>query len=200
MIPALDFSLRFICFACCHSLLATDRCKNLIIGPGTPRNLAKYRIGYNIIASVQLVWVMASWPTAPILYVASGTWYLALRGLQLAIAIAIINCARQTGLGELLGLRPQAATATLVTTGCYRVVRHPLYTLGFLFLALNPAPSGKWVLFTLLSAIYCVIASRWEEQRLSEQFGEDYRTYKQLVPAFVPRCKSCNLLRQDKQQ
>jgi len=185
MIQPLDFLFRFICFAGCHSLLASDRCKQAL-NQHLPGTTPWYRLSYNALSLALFFWMMAGWPSAPVLYVIPGTWYLLLRGMQMALLIVAIRCLIQTGIADFIGFSASSVGTPLVTTGCYARVRHPLYTLTILFLLLEPAPSSKWLMLTLLSGAYCALASRWEEQRLILQHGERYVTYQRAVPAFIP--------------
>ena len=66
---------------------------------------------------------------------------------------------------------------------------HPLYGIGIVFLLLDPAPSAKWLLLAVLSAGYCVVASRWEEERMLRRHGQAYAAYRRAVPPFVPNLK-----------
>lgn len=189
MLPATDFLFRFICFALCHSLLASNMVKQRL-NFGAAARYDGYRIIYNILSIILLAWVMSDWSSAPVVYVAAGGWYLLLRGMQLILVVLLAKCLHQTGIGVLLGITRQGPTSTLVTSGCYGRVRHPLYTLTILFMLCEPAPSAKWLLLTLASAIYCGLASRLEERRLLDQFGAAYREYQGTVPAFLPRLKA----------
>lgn len=189
MIPPLDFLFRFLIFAAIHSILATDRTKTFVARAALPILSTRYRLGYNIISSILFVWLMTGWPNSPVLYVTPGGWYLLLRAGQLLALIAAIRCLMQTGLADFIGFSKTPDQMPLVTTGCYAKVRHPLYTLGIVFLLLEPAPSGKWLVFTLLSGGYFVLAIRWEEKRLGERFGNTYAAYRETVPAFWPRIR-----------
>ena len=71
--------------------------------------------------------------------------------------------------------------------GLYRLVRHPIMT-GFL-IAFWAAPTmtAGHLLFTLVTTGYIVIAVlRLEEKDLIAQIGDDYITYQNEVPAFIP--------------
>ena len=71
--------------------------------------------------------------------------------------------------------------------GLYRLVRYPIMT-GFLiaFWA-TPAMTAGHFLFTLVTTGYIVIALlRLEEKDLIAQIGDDYITYQNEVPAFIP--------------
>lgn len=78
---------------------------------------------------------------------------------------------------------------TLVTTGPYRWVRHPMYTavvilvIATVLLTANAVVAvGGVGLFALLMA-----RSRLEEARLVEKFGVDYRAYQRRTGRIVPR-------------
>jgi protein-S-isoprenylcysteine O-methyltransferase Ste14 len=185
----LDFIGRFSVFAVCHSVLATNRIKELTPNPHTLRR-NWYRLGYNALSIVMFAWVMAGWPTAPVIYLVPGIWHLLLRGLQLGLLIVALRCLMQTGISDFIGFSRREGASPLITTGCYAKVRHPLYTLTVLFMLCEPAPSAKWLLLTLLTSAYCIVASRWEEQRLLEQFGTIYRQYQATVPSFIPKLRT----------
>lgn len=71
--------------------------------------------------------------------------------------------------------------------GLYRLVRHPIMT-GFLiaFWAAPTMTTGH-LLFTLVTTGYIVIAVlHLEEKDLIAQIGDDYITYQNDVPAFIP--------------
>lgn len=78
----------------------------------------------------------------------------------------------------------------LVTTGPYRVIRHPLYAMGIgLFLAVG-LMAASW--FILLFALIALVAIRvvvvpLEERELDAKFGDAHRSYRQRTGALLPR-------------
>ena len=78
----------------------------------------------------------------------------------------------------------------LVTDGLYAYVRHPQYT--GLFIALFGEGIVHWPtmfsvgLFPLIVLTFVWLARR-EERVMVDHFDEDYQTYRQQVPMFVPR-------------
>ena len=79
--------------------------------------------------------------------------------------------------------------ATLVTTGPYRWIRHPMYTAALtlgvaatLITANAVMAIGGLGMFALLAA-----RSRTEERRLIEKFGDAYRDYQRRTGRFLPR-------------
>ncbi|MBI2354642.1 MAG: isoprenylcysteine carboxylmethyltransferase family protein [Deltaproteobacteria bacterium] len=183
------FILRFCLFAFAHSLFATGWVKRAVSGKaeGEPRF---YRLVYNLASIALFAWVMSAWRNSPVLYYAPGVWSLIMYLLQLVIASCLFCCLRQTGVADLLGFSQMRATTSsppqLITSGCYGIVRHPLYLLTILFLGLNPVMTARWLLLTILSVIYFVSGALIEERRLVEQFGDEYRRYRQRVPFMIP--------------
>jgi protein-S-isoprenylcysteine O-methyltransferase Ste14 len=95
---------------------------------------------------------------------------------------------RHLGLNVTSTAMPRAK-ATLVTSGPYRWIRHPMYSAALLlvmastFLTANlVVASAGLIMFVLLAA-----RSRLEEQRLVEKFGDAYREYQRQTGRFVPR-------------
>ena len=78
---------------------------------------------------------------------------------------------------------------TLVTTGPYRWVRHPMYASAALAIVGNSLVSANWFIFAAgcLALSLLVIRTRKEEQNLIARFGDEYRDYMQRTGRFVPR-------------
>ncbi len=86
---------------------------------------------------------------------------------------------------------PQADHGTsLVTTGPYHLVRHPIY-LGLALLALGEALAfGSWpALVVVLFGIVPTFAwrARAEDKLLERTFGERYAVYRQRTRMIIPR-------------
>lgn len=77
----------------------------------------------------------------------------------------------------------------LLRSGPYRWSRNPMYTgeatvwAGWALFYASPA---VWAGLVTVSAAFATIVP-WEERRLLEHFGEDYRAYLADVPRWVPR-------------
>jgi protein-S-isoprenylcysteine O-methyltransferase Ste14 len=80
---------------------------------------------------------------------------------------------------------------TLVTSGPYRWVRHPLYSVGFLAFSAFSLLAANWFIFALLALAFIVLMRRTpiEEKRLIEHFGDAYREYMQRTGRYLPRLK-----------
>ena len=81
----------------------------------------------------------------------------------------------------------QKAEPELVTSGPYRLVRHPIYS-GILLAGIGTAIALSWVwlIAFALTAIYFVYAATVEERFLAEQFPDDYPGYRRSTRMFVP--------------
>lgn len=79
-------------------------------------------------------------------------------------------------------------TTTLVTSGAYRYIRHPLYS-SLLFLAWGiffKAPSWLGGLLAVMATCSLVATARVEEAENQRFFGEEYRDYMNQTKMFVP--------------
>lgn len=142
-----------------------------------------------------LLWVIAGLLTRPwrhlLLYDTALAWLAALPLFVLAFYIyrkahRSISGRQVTGLAE---LEPEKQEQRLATTGLHARLRHPLYLAHFSVLFGLTLGSGLLVLFWLAGF---AVATGWlmivlEERELEQRFGDDYRQYKQRVPAIVPR-------------
>jgi protein-S-isoprenylcysteine O-methyltransferase Ste14 len=81
------------------------------------------------------------------------------------------------------------ANHTLVTTGPYRWVRHPFYTVVFGSVFALGLVAANWLigLLTLLMFVIIVIRTDKEEEMLIKRFGDDYRHYMKRTGRFLPR-------------
>jgi protein-S-isoprenylcysteine O-methyltransferase Ste14 len=132
----------------------------------------------------------------PALFVFAGSmhapWALALGVLGCAIAVtgSVLVWKSRLELGAAWSLLPQAGDQTgVVTSGPYRLVRHPIY-LGLSVLAVGQAvafSSGP----AFLLVVACVIPSfvwraREEESFLISIFGELYVSYRKKTKMIIP--------------
>lgn len=128
-----------------------------------------------------------------ILYSSSETLMalpLALSGCMLALTGAVLVLRSRAELGSAWSLLPRASRdAGLITTGPYRLVRHPIY-LGLTVLAAGNALSfGSWLAFlVVLSGVVPTFAwrARVEELQLSRTFGERFAVYRQRTKMIIP--------------
>lgn len=186
----LDFVLRLAIFCSLHSLLAAPRIKAWIMSL-YGRYLPGYRLAYNLFSLMLFGWVMLAWQSTTVLFVAPGIWSLFLYGLQFIILWTGFVCLRQAGMADFLGTNFPARESrpSFTTSGCYGIVRHPLYLLGTVFLLLNPVITTRWIILTLASIPYMIFGALIEERRMSKQLGDRYRQYQRDVPFMIPKLR-----------
>jgi len=81
----------------------------------------------------------------------------------------------------------QKVEPELVTSGPYRLVRHPIYS-GILAAGIGTvvALSWLWLGVVALAGIYFLYSARVEERYLTEEFPDDYPRYKRSTKMLVP--------------
>ncbi len=173
-------------FAAHHSLFARDRVKAWV-ARAVPEALV--RSLYVWVASGLLVAMLWLWqPVGGELYRLHGWFGWAAVALQLTGLWLIVQAVRAIDALELAGIRqvtlpaPPASPAlpalpALVTTGPYRLVRHPLY-LGWILVTFGaPHLTGDRLTFAVLTTAYVLVAVPWEERSLARTFGTAYARY-----------------------
>ena len=75
----------------------------------------------------------------------------------------------------------------LVTSGPYRLVRHPIYS-GLLIAGVGTATalSLRWLIAVALAGVYFVYSAAIEERFLVEQFPDAYPAYRRATNMFLP--------------
>jgi protein-S-isoprenylcysteine O-methyltransferase Ste14 len=108
---------------------------------------------------------------------------LALFGLGLGFAIwARLNIGRNWGTPM-----SQKNDPVLVTSGPYRLVRHPIYS-GILLAGVGTAVAlgWPWLIAPVLAGIYFVYSAVIEERYLTEQFPNAYPAYRRSSKMLIP--------------
>ena len=93
------------------------------------------------------------------------------------------------------GISPTSATRkehTLSTSGPYRWVRHPLYTVGSMLFISFGMMADNWFIAALGILAFIAMAKRTpqEEANLIEKFGDEYREYMKHTGRFFPKLGS----------
>ncbi|MBI2827329.1 MAG: isoprenylcysteine carboxylmethyltransferase family protein [Planctomycetia bacterium] len=80
---------------------------------------------------------------------------------------------------------------TLVTSGPYRIVRHPFYVSAALLFAAATLLTANWFigLAGLAAMVLLVLRTSNEEARLHDRFGEAYEEYQRRTGRFMPRLR-----------
>jgi protein-S-isoprenylcysteine O-methyltransferase Ste14 len=81
----------------------------------------------------------------------------------------------------------QSPPPRLTVNGPYGLVRHPFYALAIVALWAAPVLSLDRLLLNILFTGWVVLGASLEERDLLAEFGEEYASYRQAVPMFVPR-------------
>ena len=79
----------------------------------------------------------------------------------------------------------------LVTSGPYRWVRHPLYSVGTSFFVSLSLVAANWFigLGSVSALVMLLIRLPKEEEKLIERFGDKYRAYMKRTGQLFPRTK-----------
>jgi protein-S-isoprenylcysteine O-methyltransferase Ste14 len=124
------------------------------------------------------------------------SWYQLISWLLLSIAGALVLAgmlllrlrARRSARRDDVPLYHFEKTTTLVTTGLYGYIRHPLYS-SLLFLAWGiffKAPSWAGGILAVVATLFLLAAARAEEAENLRYFGQQYRDYMERTKLFIP--------------
>jgi protein-S-isoprenylcysteine O-methyltransferase Ste14 len=174
-----------------HSLAASLTFKEKaaqIFGSGFMR---LYRLLYNGFALITFLPVMALVAALPsqTLYSVPSPWNYVMSAAQGAAAFMLLVAVLQTdalhfaGLKQLFEVEPKGS---LVTSGLYKIVRHPIYTFSLLFLWFTPSMSDNSLAFYIGVTLYFIIGAMFEERKLLSEFGEEYAAYKKSTAMLIP--------------
>lgn len=177
-----------VVYALVHSLLAAQFFKawgerQL---PGFER---WWRLTYNVLALVTLLpvlWLMAMLPDRLLYTIEPPHVWLMWIG-QILSATGLVTAVLQSnplyfaGLAQLMGDAEERGD-TLVTSGFYAYMRHPLYVFSILFLWFSPTMTLNQFVIYVLATVYFYVGSIHEEHRLVRVFGPAYERYRRQVP------------------
>jgi methanethiol S-methyltransferase len=186
--------LSILLWGLVHSLLASNGFKNwLTIASGKPM-MRGYRLAYNFFALLSflpVLYLIATLPDKPLYSIPAPISYALLLGQAGAVVLLVIGVL-QTDTLYFVGLRQLFAEeqpVKFVTGGLYRLVRHPLYTAGLLFLWLSPQVTVNSFVLILSATIYIFIGAYFEERKLVREFGAAYLEYQSRTPMLIPWMK-----------
>lgn len=174
-----------------HSLMAATSLKQLVISVFGQAAKKYYRLFYSISSVILLLPVLALPLLIPdkALYTIPAP-YVYLTGAVQVVSVALLTYSvLQTGALQFIGIRQALGMGdndTLNTGGLYRYVRHPLYTFSLLFIWLTPTMTRNMLLLYAGITMYVFVGAIFEERKLLEKFGEDYRQYRKRTPFIIP--------------
>ncbi|MES2881731.1 MAG: isoprenylcysteine carboxylmethyltransferase family protein [Bacteroidota bacterium] len=184
----------WIVYCVLHSLLASVRVKEKM-EKWFPKKFQYYRLGYVVFALVGLVAIVFYQLKMDTVPVFSNSGFLFYIGLVIAIGGALLMavCIKKyfVGLSGLRSVFKKEEKPQLIVSGVHRYLRHPLYLGTF------AAIWGVFFMMPLLSLAiantiitgYTIYAIKWEEEKLVDLFGNDYKLYQAQVPKLFPRWK-----------
>jgi len=185
--------LAVLIYSLLHSLLASLGAKALAkrwFGPTADRY---YRLGYNLIAAVNLLPILALPGLLPDhrLYIIPYPWILLTSAIQVLAILGLVVGLLQTGVWSFFGFQQlyqpnDVSTQKLFTKGLYRWVRHPLYTTGLIIIWLIPVMTINLLALIVGLSLYLVIGAYVEERKLALEFGKTYREYQESTPMLIP--------------
>jgi len=180
-------------FAVQHSGMARRAFKAWLTRTVPP---AMERSTYVLATSAVLILMFWQWRPIPAVVwevpypaLAVAVQVISIAGIALVlVATFLINHFELFGLQQVFDnlLGRTASEARFKTPSLYRMVRHPIY-LGFI-IAFWAAPvmTVGHLLFAVMTTAYIFIGIFLEERDLVEQFGDDYRRYRERVAMIVP--------------
>lgn len=186
-----------------HSFTAAVFLKRWVhnwIGERTFQGL--YRLLFNIIATVTLLPVLYYGIREPgtVVWRADGVIAVILILIQLTGLIGLSISLLQIDGMRFLGIRQLLAWMSgdplplpdepMQTSGVYGLVRHPLYLFSLMAIWPSPIMTTTWLGFNVGATLYFIIGSLFEEQKLRQEFGEQYDAYQDKVPWMIPFVKS----------
>jgi methanethiol S-methyltransferase len=158
------------------------------------------RSTYVLLSSLALILLFWQWrPMPEVLWqVSSPAIALAVTGLSLVGWVLVFTSTFLINHFELFGVHQvinnlagrDMPAARFRTPVLYKIVRHPLY-LGFIIAFwVAPVMTVGHALFAAVTTAYILVGIALEEHDLIEQFGSEYRRYRERVPMLIPWRKS----------
>lgn len=184
-------AVLWILFCALHSLLA---------GSGLKKKLAQrmgagfryYRLFYTIFAFLSLGGVLYYQLTMTRWMLFEKTQAVEIGGYVLSGCglVLMLVCIKKyfAGLSGIRSLYSEAAPQPLLITGVHRFMRHPLYmgTFAFIWGLLLLFPYASLLIANTIITLYTLLGIELEEAKLVDEFGDEYRRYRQTVPKLLP--------------
>ncbi len=181
-----------VAFAFVHSYTASRGFKKKIEARMEPQ---VYRFAYTIVSALTalpIVWIWLYYGKgAPVVYSVPFpfrwiSFVLMLLGAGLAL-VSLLQTDPLAFIGVKAVLRlDSGGDKGLNKSGTYSLVRHPLYLGGMLLLWGNPVMTTVALTGSTFATAYFIVGGRLEEQKLIEEFGDEYREYMKEVSGFIP--------------
>ncbi len=191
-VSALLILFTMVVYGVIHSWMASLRLKKWLQGNYPHFTSHYYRLFFSIFSVLSLLPILVLvrvLPDKPLYQIPSPLVFITIT-VQFICAVLLLLVLFQTdiwvfsGLQQALGRKPKQETFR--ADGIYRLVRHPAYSFGLIFLWLNPVMSVNLLVLIISSTVYIIVGAVLEERKLLAQFPE-YAEYRRRVPMFIPR-------------
>jgi len=187
MIDYLIIFILWLLFYAIHSIMATNEVKAFlepVLGGGRI-----YRLIYSIISSLCLIFIFGFILKSRPVYVIESSGWLRYSGMVLGTwgTIILTLSFKEISTLSFLGFKKDQKKG-LITHGIHSQMRHPIYT-GTLLIFIGMflfIPSYQFLITLASLIIYLPIGISLEENKLLQEYGEDYKIYKSKVKTFTP--------------
>lgn len=191
--------LLFSLFAFSHTWLASRKFKTALTEKIGSR-IAFYRMFYNVSSLLFFLALLAIAPKPDvIIYDLQFPFDIITFALQVLSLIGLIWTFSQFDSKEFLGISQiiryfngtyKAETLDekqeLKFDGAFKLSRHPVYLFSILFLGFRPQMSLFYLILFICCVVYFYVGSIYEEKKLVEVFGNEYREYQKRTPRIFP--------------
>jgi protein-S-isoprenylcysteine O-methyltransferase Ste14 len=110
--------------------------------------------------------------------------------LQVVIVVVLFIGVIRAGTLSITGIREllikEKPSDHIRTDGLQKYMRHPIYSLGLVFMWLFPVMTVNLISLWVAISIYILIGASLEERKLLVDFPE-YKDYQKRAPMFVPK-------------
>ncbi|MCB0737689.1 MAG: isoprenylcysteine carboxylmethyltransferase family protein [Bacteroidetes bacterium] len=166
-----------------HSLLASNKVKKLV------GNQQAFRLVYSLISAVGLLAIFLYQATIKSPDYFHKSQLTQIIGLTFGIVCVLLvkQVFKHMSAKAFIGISKEE-NPTLITTGIYKRLRHPLYTaaLSFGIGYFVFSPNQTVLLMLICWMAYLPIGIWLEEKKLISQFGNEYCQYQQKTKAILP--------------
>ena len=191
--------LLFFLFAVPHTYFASIKFKSKLVEKIGDK-IAFYRLFYNV-SSLILFFVFYELAPKPdaVVYDLHYPFDIVTFALQVLSIIGLIWAVKPVNLNVFTGIdqikkylrgeynsKDLDEKLTLKIEGGFKIVRHPIYLFSILFLAFRPTMSLFYLVMFVCITVYFYVGSIYEERKLVEIFGDEYREYQKKVPRIFP--------------
>ena len=182
----------WIVYCVLHSVLASVTIKQ-ILQKKMPRFFRLYRFVYTLFSFFGLVAILYYQFSihSPLLFI-PPVWIQFLGAFIMAAGGVFMGILIWKYFMQLSGVRwlyKEEVSSRLEITGIHQYVRHPLYlgTFAFIWGWFLISPHISYLIACVIITVYTMIGLIFEEEKLIQEFGDDYVQYMKNVPKIIPK-------------